>query len=125
MDKFALPQRRDGVVALSEAIKYSIQGHHVAFPVKPYGVQVTFMAKLIKSIDSREHALLEAPTGCGKTLALLCGSLAWQTKFKEAQSIDEHADEATFVQLGMAAAGANASGALDPPSLSPESNLLG
>ena len=59
------------------------------------------MDKLIRAIDKKEHALLEAPTGCGKTLALLCGALAWQTKFIAAQGIDEQADQLALQQLGM------------------------
>eukprot|EP00892_Ulva_mutabilis_P007824 jgi/Ulvmu1/5413/UM022_0208.1 len=67
---------------------YQIAGCDVAFPRQPYGVQLAFMAKLIKSIESKQNALLEAPTGCGKTLAILCAALAWQTKMKHAQGID-------------------------------------
>ena len=86
---------------MEEARKFPVANHAVAFPVPPYGVQMAFMGKLIRAIDERKNALLEAPTGCGKTLALLCGSLAWQTKFKEAQAIDENAEAATLEQLGL------------------------
>ena len=47
---------------------YQIAGCDVAFPRQPYGVQLAFMAKLIKSVDSGQNALLEAPTGCGAGL---------------------------------------------------------
>ena len=36
------------------------------------------MANTIKALSKREDALLESPTGSGKTMALLCASLAWQ-----------------------------------------------
>lgn len=34
--------------------------------------------QIIQALNKRENALLESPTGSGKSLALLCSSLAWQ-----------------------------------------------
>ncbi len=59
-----------------------IAGHDVEFPHQPYGVQYSFMAKVLQTIINRENALLEAPTGSGKTLSLLCSALSWQRKLK-------------------------------------------
>ena len=66
---------------------YHIGGLQVEFPYQPYGSQFAFMGRVISTLDRahREghcHALLESPTGTGKSLSLLCSSLAWQHRYK-------------------------------------------
>jgi hypothetical protein len=56
-----------------------IAGVKVLFPfVKPLAPQLQLMSKAIAAYKSRAHALLESPTGTGKSAALLCSALAWQ-----------------------------------------------
>lgn len=88
-------------VKAQEAKHFKVAGHDVAFPRQPYGVQLVFMDKLIRTIEGGHNALLEAPTGCGKTLALLCGALAWQTKCNEQQAEQERADHIAYAQLAL------------------------
>ncbi|XP_029637860.1 Fanconi anemia group J protein homolog [Octopus sinensis] len=57
---------------------YHIGGHKVMFPFKPYPSQFDMMNKILSGLDKRLNCLLESPTGSGKTLSLLCSSLAWQ-----------------------------------------------
>ena len=62
---------------------YQIGGMAVDFPHKAYGSQLAFMGRVISTLDRAQkqghsHALLESPTGTGKTLSLLCSTLAWQ-----------------------------------------------
>lgn len=61
---------------------YKIGGCDVSFPHAAYGTQLSFMGKVIQALDNKQNALLEAPTGSGKTLSLLCSSLAWQEREK-------------------------------------------
>lgn len=71
-------------------MNYQVAAYDVEFPHKAYGVQLVFMEKVLKALDGAANALLEAPTGSGKTLSLLCAALAWQRKKRdEANSLKE------------------------------------
>ncbi|RMZ54204.1 hypothetical protein APUTEX25_005360 [Auxenochlorella protothecoides] len=52
--------------------QYKIGGCDVVFPHQAYGVQLSFMNKCVQSLE-----------GSGKTLSLLCSSLAWQQREKK------------------------------------------
>lgn len=54
-----------------------ISGIPVSFPFDPYDVQREYMCRVIESLQNNTNAILESPTGTGKTLSLLCSSLAW------------------------------------------------
>jgi len=55
----------------------------IEFPFEPYDIQKEYMSHLIQAIENKENALLESPTGTGKTLSFICASLAWQRCEKE------------------------------------------
>lgn len=62
---------------------YLVGGLQVEFPYQPYGSQFAFMARVISTLNLVQkeghcHALLKSPSGTGKSLSLLCSSLAWQ-----------------------------------------------
>lgn len=57
---------------------YLCAGVVVQFPFPAYACQVAYMSKVIIALDSGTNALLESPTGTGKTLCLLCAVLAWR-----------------------------------------------
>ncbi len=67
---------------------FDINGYDVAFPYQPYQIQKNYMSKVISCLDNSENGLLESPTGTGKTLSLLCSSLAWLTKRKQEREIE-------------------------------------
>lgn len=74
---------------MAEGKSYRVAGFEVHFPHEAYGVQKVFINQVLKAIHNEENALLEAPTGCGKTLSLLCGALAWQHAQKQKKAAAE------------------------------------
>lgn len=62
-------------------VQLFINGIEVEFPYEPYPVQIRYMSQVIQSLRSGQNALLESPTGTGKTLCLLCATLAWRSVY--------------------------------------------
>jgi regulator of telomere elongation helicase 1 len=59
---------------------FDIRDIPMAFPFKPYPCQLAYMDKVVQTLDQGHNALLESPTGTGKTLCLLVATLAWIQK---------------------------------------------
>jgi Rad3-related DNA helicase len=57
-----------------------IRGVPVVFPAskQPFSPQLALMSQAVSALSTGRCALLESPTGTGKTLALLCSVLSWQ-----------------------------------------------
>ncbi|KAL3173765.1 hypothetical protein MRX96_041568 [Rhipicephalus microplus] len=62
----------------------NLRGVTVHFPHEPYDVQKKYMEKVIECLQNGVNGILESPTGTGKTLSLLCSSLAWLEDHKAA-----------------------------------------
>ncbi len=48
------------------------------FPYEAYPCQLDYMSRVLEALQEGRNALLESPTGTGKTLCLLCATLAWR-----------------------------------------------
>ncbi|KAL5967272.1 Regulator of telomere elongation helicase 1 [Taenia solium] len=59
----------------------------IDFPHEPYECQRSYMQSVIDALSQRRHAILESPTGTGKTLCLLCASLGWLEYFLAQQQL--------------------------------------
>ena len=66
---------------LKEQTVLNIEDVPVEFPFPPYDCQVDYMRNTLQALTSSSNAILESPTGTGKTLCLLCSTwcacLAW------------------------------------------------
>ncbi|XP_069035422.1 regulator of telomere elongation helicase 1 isoform X3 [Lepisosteus oculatus] len=79
--------------------KITLKGIAVDFPFTPYKCQEDYMNKVIECLQNRVNGVLESPTGTGKTLCLLCASLAWRDHFKDTISARKIAEKMGGVEL--------------------------
>ncbi|EFQ88691.1 hypothetical protein PTT_15338 [Pyrenophora teres f. teres 0-1] len=74
--------------------------HH---PYTPYDIQNEFMGAVYKCLEDRKVGIFESPTGTGKSLSLICGSLTWlrdhkRRMFEEGFAIDaNNCDEPSWI----------------------------
>ncbi|KAF9421671.1 Fanconi anemia group J protein, partial [Podila epigama] len=61
----------------SNHVEFCTNNVRIKFPFVPYKSQQDMMSKIVEALQKQENALLESPTGSGKSLAILCGALAW------------------------------------------------
>lgn len=59
-------------------MKYVVDDIEIDFPFEAYPCQLKFMESVIKTLRGTTNAILESPTGTGKTLCLLCSCIAFQ-----------------------------------------------
>ncbi|XP_068006349.1 regulator of telomere elongation helicase 1 isoform X2 [Melanerpes formicivorus] len=63
--------------------RLTLNGIPVDFPFEPYPCQEVYMEKVLECLQKKVNGILESPTGTGKTLCLLCSTLAWREHFKD------------------------------------------
>ena len=57
------------------------------FPFEPYDIQKDFMRELFNCLQAGKLGIFESPTGTGKSLSLICGSLTWFLQSEKANKI--------------------------------------
>lgn len=58
--------------------EYRLGDVTVLFPYQAYDCQIKYMESVVRALEAGTNALLESPTGTGKTLCLLCATLGWR-----------------------------------------------
>uniref|UniRef100_A0A8C4N8L8 Regulator of telomere elongation helicase 1 n=1 Tax=Equus asinus asinus TaxID=83772 RepID=A0A8C4N8L8_EQUAS len=74
--------------------KITLNGVTVDFPFQPYKCQEEYMTKVLECLQKKVNGVLESPTGTGKTLCLLCTTLAWREHLHDAISARKIAERA-------------------------------
>ena len=87
------PSQIKSKATTSSPTTVELRGIQIYFPFKPYQCQEAYMAKVLDALNNSENALLESPTGTGKTLCLLCSTLAWQQEQSRMTSESSMLDE--------------------------------
>jgi regulator of telomere elongation helicase 1 len=71
-----------------------LANHEILFPfAKPYQCQLAMMEAVLKSVTNKENALIESPTGTGKTLSILCAAVAALQKVRAERKSCEKDEE--------------------------------
>ncbi|NXU85851.1 RTEL1 helicase, partial [Xiphorhynchus elegans] len=79
--------------------RITLHGITVDFPFQPYPCQEAYMAKVLECLQKKVNGILESPTGTGKTLCLLCSTLAWREHFKDTISARKIAQRMNGLEL--------------------------
>ncbi|XP_065501564.1 regulator of telomere elongation helicase 1 [Caloenas nicobarica] len=79
--------------------RITLNGIAVEFPFQPYPCQEAYMAKVLECLQKKVNGILESPTGTGKTLCLLCSTLAWREHFKDTISARKIAQRMNGLEL--------------------------
>ncbi|XP_078275154.1 regulator of telomere elongation helicase 1 isoform X2 [Rhinoraja longicauda] len=66
-----------------------LNGINIDFPYIPYKCQEDYMSKVLECLQKKVNGVLESPTGTGKTLCLLCASLAWTQHLRDSISANK------------------------------------
>ena len=65
----------------------TVDNTSINFPFEPYDLQVDYMRSVLQCVKHSQNGLLESPTGTGKTLSLLCSTLAWLESAKASSQL--------------------------------------
>ncbi|XP_054322558.1 regulator of telomere elongation helicase 1 isoform X2 [Pongo pygmaeus] len=97
--------------------KIVLNGVTVDFPFQPYKCQQEYMTKVLECLQQKVNGILESPTGTGKTLCLLCTTLAWREHLRDgisARKIAERVQGELFPDRALSSWGNAAAAAGDP-----------
>uniref|UniRef100_A0A2K6ETU4 Regulator of telomere elongation helicase 1 n=1 Tax=Propithecus coquereli TaxID=379532 RepID=A0A2K6ETU4_PROCO len=97
--------------------KIILNGVTVDFPFQPYKCQQEYMTKVLECLQKRVNGILESPTGTGKTLCLLCTTLAWREHLRDtisARKIAERVQGELFLDRALSSWGNAAATDGDP-----------
>ncbi|XP_053430850.1 regulator of telomere elongation helicase 1 isoform X3 [Nycticebus coucang] len=84
---------------------------------RPYRCQQEYMTKVLECLQKRVNGILESPTGTGKTLCLLCTTLAWREHLRDsvsARKIAERVQGELFLDRALSSWGNAAVAGGDP-----------
>uniref|UniRef100_A0A914R042 Helicase ATP-binding domain-containing protein n=1 Tax=Panagrolaimus davidi TaxID=227884 RepID=A0A914R042_9BILA len=87
--ELAKPNRKRPIGLQLEYARLIVGGITVQLPpgLKPYPSQQIMIVKLIQSLKGKKHAMIESPTGSGKSLGLLSACCAWLQDYKAKRRI--------------------------------------
>ncbi|KAI7902752.1 helicase C-terminal domain-containing protein [Cokeromyces recurvatus] len=86
-------QQNDATQASSDNHNDKTEPESFGFPFEPYDIQRDFMKELYKVFSEGKLGIFESPTGTGKSLSLICGSLKW---LKDNDEKEAEEDISTF-----------------------------
>ena len=79
-----------GFIEISSRMKtkFTVDGYDIWLPFeKPYHCQREYVEKVIEALKTGSNAMLESPTGTGKTLSFLCASVAFIKASREKNAV--------------------------------------